>query len=147
MPKTLAFCFMAICTPVFAATFDLSRNYTLLAPPFTYQDKACLLALEEAVVPVFVGLNGAVLEGPSFARISNDRYTLLTYAGVLFQSKFGDVRGTLNCVFESNENKVATISVTFEARGLAGFRKHPLAKTLNDPSKQRTTGYSKEFFY
>lgn len=136
---------LLLLSPSLLFAFTVKRNYNLTAPKFTKLDQKCLRALKKEIVPAFVGLSGVDTEqSPSFFLGDGRRDTIHTYAGMNFKSDYGNVRGTLNCVFDANSNRVSVVTVTFEGRGLAGFKKHPMARTLNDPSKQRALSYSAE---
>lgn len=133
-----------VLSPSIAFAFDVSRDFDLSAAEYADLDNICLDAFESEIVPEFVGLNGIEALSPSFFFGLPERATLLTYAGVGFQSDFGTAKGTLNCIFEGRSNRMWTINVTFEGRGLAGFKKHPMAEVLNDPAQQRALSYGSD---
>lgn len=129
--------------PTHASGFEVVRSYKF-APSFSQQDENCLHALEKSIKPQFDGLFKVQVYSPSIVKGYPKRNTLALYSGIIFESEFGSASGALVCVFRGDSQEVLTISVNFDGRGLAGFKKHPLAKVLNDPSKQRATGYSQE---
>ena len=126
----------------YAFATEVSKDYRFTSDPFKGLDALCVQAFLNKVAPQFDGLRSARLQSPHFATLSNGRTTLLTYPSVSFRSQFGNARGALVCVIEGRSGRKGTVSVAFEGRGLAGFRKHPLARTLKEPKQQITSGYS-----
>lgn len=116
------------------------------AQPYAELDQTCLSSLENEIAPNFTGLNGVKLQSPSFVLGSDDRATLLIYPGATFQSELGDAQGTLNCIYQGNSTRIWTISVAFEGLGLAGSKKHPLAKIKKDPAALRTLSFAKDIY-
>jgi len=140
--KALVLAAMVVPNPSFA--FDIYRNYELNPGQFQDLETVCFAAFIEKIVPKFEGLEAARVRAPFFSIGLRDRASLVTYAEVDFQSEFGDATGAINCVFEGDTPRIWTVSAVFQGKGLAGYKKHPLALSINNPAEQWTQGLSSE---
>ena len=137
-----ALCMLA--GPLSAGIFLVEKSYTVFGI-HAEQDKRCLEALKLEIASEFMGLKGVELSGPGLMTNVAAGHTILIYAGVRFKSEYSDAKGVLNCLFIGNSANLSDMIVTFEGKGLAGFKKHILAKKLKDPAKQFSKGFGRSF--
>lgn len=142
MRNIAAIIMLLLSSPALAAPPTILRNYEYSILRFEEWDSACMSALIANITIHFEGLTEVHLQSSSFVQISASDHTLGTYVEAQFISQYGDVQGVINCVLLEDGTTVSDIMVIFEGRGLAGFLKHPLARVLNDPSKQFALGFS-----
>lgn len=135
--RTLVGCLALICFSSHAGAdpVTVSKSYSYSHPTFAAQDSACISSFMVQISPRFRGLLGISLGSNSI--IETQSGALATYAGVEFESLYGNVKGTINCVFAANRQTVTDVAVVFEGRGLGGDEKHPLKADPNDPASWR----------
>ena len=134
--------FMLLGSSAFGEGLKIEQAYSMTPTLEKAQNTSCLKALARQIAVQFEGLHGVQLQSPAVVYEVADTFTQFVFAGSVFQSKYGDVRGTLICIFKSDQTRVSEISATFEGRGLAGFKKHILAESIKDPAKRRVLSYS-----
>lgn len=142
MRNIAAIIMLLLSSPALAAPPTILRNYEYFIPKFEEWDNACISALIANITIHFEGLTEVHLQSSSFMQIASSNHTLGTYVEAQFISQYGNVQGVINCVLLEDGTTVSDILVIFEGRGLAGFLKHPLARVLNDPSKQFSQSFS-----
>ena len=126
-----------VAVPALAQT--VSRTYEFSDARMSQKDAACIDALQTNILPSFEGLKAVTLSMPV---MNTPDIPTAIYAGALFASEFGDVRGTLVCEYVSGKADVHMVTVAFEGRGLAGFSKSPLRGL--PPAERRAISFSSE---
>lgn len=120
----------------------IRKQYELLGD-YSKQDEACVGALATAIMSVFEGVKSINLKStPSPTILSGVDASNIVYSGSEFSGSYGDATGSVVCTFPENRTSPSDIQITFDGRGLAGFKKHPLASSINDLAKQFATSYA-----
>ena len=104
----IAFCLLA--SAAISDEFNVEKTYSFHHQDFLKKDVACISAFADKVVPEFRGLAGLRLAGPTITDTSSG--ALATYPNATFLSAYGDVQGTISCVFSKTREKPTDISST-----------------------------------
>lgn len=133
---------LCLALPAHADPVKLELSYRISEPQMAAKDRACLAALQDQVLPNFDGVTKVRLGAVPVMNFPD--MPVAIYAGVEVSSQYGDASGALVCEYRPGKSAVQVVSIAFEGRGLAGFKKSPLRDL--GPAERRATSYSTELF-
>lgn len=123
------------------ASPKITKSYKYYDGLMADQDAACSAALVEHIAVDYDGLEKIEIGGNSLFSTANGY--LATFAGAKFHGRYGDATGTVNCIFSADGRILTDISVTFDGRGLAGYKGKAAFGGDQDLSQSRKTALSK----
>lgn len=133
--------FFCVAASSAGASPRITKTYKYFDGLMAAQDTACIAAVVDHLVVDYDGLNKIELGSNSIFSTANGY--LATYAGAKFEGRYGSANGTINCIFASDGRTLTDVSITFEDRGLAGYKGKAIIEGSTDPSQQRKTAISK----
>ena len=131
-PGTLLALVLALCgTPGLAQ----EQSYSWTDPTLQAMDAACLSSSKTPLQSDFDGSAGLENQMPQYWSDAMPGVAIFIYPHTKFLSSFGEVDGSITCLFDVQKQAVVNIGFQFDGKGLASYKKSPLAK-LNMPPEQ-----------
>lgn len=129
-----------LASPAFADGLTVQKDYSFHPESTAKRDTACIMAFAAHVAPEFRGLTSLRLSMPTMAATQSG--ALATYPSVTYGRVYGDVWGSLSCVFSQTSDTPTDVSVSFGGEGLGGFEKRGRIAKSNDPADWTVTSFS-----
>ncbi|HMS96287.1 MAG TPA: hypothetical protein PKA03_13915 [Tabrizicola sp.] len=111
-------------------------------PAMQAMDEACLSASISALQSKFEGSSGFEHQRPSDWRDALPGITILLYPNTKFLSSFGDVGGSITCLFDVQKQAAVGVGFQFEGKGLAGLNDKAIAILKPLPEERVTPFYA-----
>ncbi|MEP3844534.1 MAG: hypothetical protein ABJM43_04235 [Paracoccaceae bacterium] len=125
-----------------AGSLEIVRSYTYSDDDFAVKDVACINAVEQHIAPNFRGLRALTIQSGNIFETSSGAAAI--YPEVIFAGDYGDVRGSINCLFDLDTNGITDVAVTFKGLGLGGFEPRGRTSPSSDPADWKVTSFSSQ---
>jgi hypothetical protein len=105
-------------------------------------DAACISAFKEFIAPDFRGLRTLTVHSSNIFETTKCATAL--YPNVDFDGDYGEAKGSINCIFSSENSTVSDVTVAFLGKGLGGFERRGFSSPSINPADWKVTSFSRQ---